>query len=271
MNRQNSFNAGGRTGGATWLVLIVLAVIGVGVWYLVIPKSEKGIITDKVQQARKWTPEQINKNPSGYFSWAIGELTRNVERLKANALALKIEKAKAERAIAENTVKIESSAKTLDMARTAFKAQPDTTIDGKVEKQFPLTVAGVRYDTLNAFKVDCYKLESRRKTAEANIANFKEVIQKIDNWLDKISMKQAEAEIKLETANAQLAILKTRQTVDGISGLSKSINSLLDEMGVVVSDSDPVRIGHSLVDVAERFETPSGGLTNADFDKLMGL
>jgi len=262
---------GSKAGGAMWVVLIIVAVIGgLGVWYLV-SKPFAARVDETTRQATQWTPEQINKNPSGYFSWAIGELTRNVEKLKANALALKIEKAKAERSIAENTTRAESSAKTLDMARAAYKALPDTTVDGQTVKQFPLTVAGVTFDTLNAFKLECYKLENRRKIAEANTTNFKAIIQKINSWLEKISVKQTEAEIKLETANAQLAMLKASQTIDGIGGLAKSINSLLDEMGVVASDSDPARVGRSLIDVAEQSETPTGGLSDAAFNALMGL
>lgn len=253
-------------GSAAWQWLVILTVVGLGAWYLA-SKPFAARVNEAARQGTQWTPEQINKNPSGYFNWAVSELTKNVEKLKANELSLKIEKKRVERAMAENAGKVKSSTKMLDAARAAYKALPDAEGSGK---KFPLSVEGVTFDTLSSFKRDCYKLENRRKVAEASQLRFSAAVAKIDGWLDKIAAKQTEAEINLETANAQLAILRTQQTIDGVGGLAESINGLLDEIEMVASDSDPARVG-SLLDVAERSETPSGGLSDADFDKLMGL
>jgi DNA repair exonuclease SbcCD ATPase subunit len=261
-----------RRGAVSAIVLIIIAVvvIGLGVFYFASdPFSSK--VDEKVRQATKWTPENIQKDPAGYFTWAIAELKKGREKLKANTLSITIEKEKAVRAAATNSAHAAALKKTLDSAKAAYKALPDAGKDagGNTVKKFPLNWGGGTFATLPEFQRQVLQAENKRQNAEKLATQFQASARKLDTYIAQLAEKENETAMKLDTATAQLKMVKAGQVISGLGEIGKSINDLLVTTDVVAAQAGASG-GPSIADIAaEAAANEKTGQTAADFEALM--
>jgi hypothetical protein len=261
-----------RRGAANTLVfgIVAAAVVAFALFYFVSdPFGAK--VDETVRQATKWTPENIQKDPTGYFTWATAELKKQQQKLKANIFAISVEKEKSSRSATEYAGKADSFKKTIDDAKAAYKALPDATpaaADKPAVKKFPLTWQNTTFATQREFQSQILLAENKRKNAQTLADQHKTSVRKLEIFIAQLQDKENETALKLETATSQVELLKAKKTIDGIGEIGNSINDLLVKTDVLVSQSDAGKITISDI-AAEAAIGQKAGQTDADFNALM--
>jgi septal ring factor EnvC (AmiA/AmiB activator) len=261
-----------RRGATNTLALgVAAAAVAAGAIFYFASDPFGAKVDETVRQATKWTPENIQKNPTGYFTWAIAELKKQQQKLKANIFAITVEKEKSKRAAAEHTAKADTFQKTIDDAKAAFKALPDEApaAAGKpASKKFPLTWKGITFQTQRDFQFQVLQADNKRKNAQVLADQHKTSARKLETFIAQLQEKENETALKLETATSQVELLKAKKTIDGIGEIGNSINDLLVKTDVLVSQSDAGKISISDI-AAEGAISQKSGQSDADFDALM--
>jgi len=266
------FRSRWRRGASSTLVLGIAAavvVIGSLIYFVSDPIGAK--VDETLRQATKWTPENIQKDPAGYFSWATAELKKQQQKLKANIYAITVEREKSTRAAAEYSATANSFQTTIDDAKTAYKALPNaapSAADKPAAKKFPLTWKGITFTEQRDFQFQVLQAENKRKNARTLAGQHTASARKLDTYIAQLKEKENETALKLETATSQVELLKAKATIDGIGEIGNSINDLLVKTDVLVSQTEVGKI--TISDIAgEGAVTQKAGQTNADFDALM--
>jgi len=250
------------------VVLIIIAIIVVGAIFLSVSKPWGQIAKDTWRGATEWTPENITKNPIAYFNWAIGELEKLQQQLKANRFAVAVEREKASRAAAQHAATAAALKAAIDSAKAAYKALPDAppAADGGVVKKFPLTWQGNEFKTLTEFRRQVLESDNERKNAEMQAKHLTGLAQKLEIYLVQIADKVSETAMELNTANAKLAILKVEKTIEGLGEIGSSINDIIVKTGVLVNETDKNAIARV---AAQNAVMQKSGQSDADFEALM--
>jgi hypothetical protein len=258
-----------RKGSIATVALVLVGIVAlVGIAYFV-SKPFAAKVNEATAQATQWTPENITKDPVGYFTWATAELKDKEGQLKARAYKLAVEKEKARQAARENSAKQDSLKQVLDSAKNAYRALPDVApaAEGtKPAKQFPFTWEGVEFKTFDDFKLQILRTENSRKNADKLARQYKLNAERIEVMLKEVREIQSKTAISLESASANLELLKSQKTIADVGEIGNSVNALLIECNVLVSDGDK----RTLDDVVkEKVANEKVGETDNDFAAFM--
>ena len=263
-------NRHNNRGSTSTVVLIIIAIVVVLAIFLSISKPWGQKAKTAWAGATEWTSENIIKDPVGYFSWAIGELKNQQQKLKANRFAITVEKEKSLRAAAQHADTASALKAAIDSARTAYKALPDAapTDDGRVVKKFPLTWQGIEFKTLAEFQRQVLQAENKRRNADDLAGRLTASARKLEIYLVQLADKENETAMKLDTATAQFEMLKAQKTIEGIGEIGNSINDLIVKTDVLVAQTEPDKL--TITDIAaSNAATQRSGQGTVDFEALM--
>ena len=230
------------------VALVVLVLVAGAIFYFV-SDPFKTKVDIQVEQATKWTPENINKDPVGYLTWAIGKSQQAADSLSARQIALAQQKSNNERLLKNDTKDLSAAGKLFDQFRTAYKNAATT-------GSWPTEVVGTQYEeeALKSRVIEFRtKIDSLRKNSEQRTALQKRIesnMQEVARRLDDAKSTKTDLSQKLELVKANQAIddLDTlRADVDGLTGVADflagsesgaSIDDLIEQQQSTISDAE---------------------------------
>lgn len=242
--------------GASNLVLVLLVIAAaLAVWFFV-SKPFQTNVKEGYRQATEWTPENIQKDPIGYLSWALDEVGTTEQKLQAGVLALKTKKNAAERAVGKHTTDKGEYEKLLGEFKEAYRTAEST-------KKFPVTVRNLNFD----------ETALKRKIVESNDKMVGEagLLEAYNKTLRIINDKLSELDAKL----GDVAKLKNRLSTDlEIAKVNKSVaglDSIDDQLAAIVDTSAAlVRTTEEGTEVSTMIKPSAEARVDDEFSKIMG-
>ncbi len=244
-----------KAGSSAVLVIILIAVIG-GLFAYFWSKPFKTKVDEAARQAREWTPENIQKDPVGYLTWAMSESQATEDRLNASALSLRTKKNQIERESTAGSADQESYRKLLDEAKALYRT-------AAAGGQWPVDLRGS--------KLDEAQLKAKIVEASAKVTSIADMMAAYTKAHTVIERKSEQVEAKLgevrklrNKLSTDLEIAKVNKSVEGIGAINDQVASIMDTANALVSQQDG---GVSLEDLV----TPSGQQRmDEEFSKIMG-
>ena len=240
---------------AGWVIGAV--VVAAGVYYFASdPFRTK--VDETVRQKTQWTPENIQKDPVGYLTWATGEMKKSEAGLEARDLELTAKSNAANRELESVTDKLNEYQALLDKLRAAYRA-------GTEANSWPQTVNGFALDELSLKRkvVETGKtieqLTPYRQGLETHVSKIGKMVETIGANLSDVRDKQRQLSLNLSIAKAQEAY---KIPVD----IADNVNAVMD-MSLAILKQSRQEDGPSIEDMMEK--TSSEKLED-DFSKYMG-
>lgn len=233
-------------------IILVLVLIGGGIFFFV-SKPFQTSVKDAYEVATEWTPENIQKDPVGYLSWALRHTDATKQKLEASILSLKTKRNAAARALEKNTADKGQYEKLFEELKQAYTAAAG---------QFPVVVRG------NSLEEG--KLKSSIVEANDTIRNHEILVQTytktgtiIERKLGEIQNQMTELERLRNKLSTDLEIAKVNKTVEGIGSIGDQLLAITDTANALASTAEE---GTSLQDMI----TPTGtARVDEEFAKLM--
>lgn len=206
--------------GAVWSIVVV-ALIGGGVWYYV-SKPFQTQVNQNFRQATEWTPENIKKDPVGYLTWALDEVGKTQNKLEASVLGMKTRKNAIDRSLEKHQAESSQEAKLLDELKAAY-----TNASSSASTAWPVTVRSFTFDE-TTLKRKVVEVSDRIKNTASLVETYTKTRDVIDSKLREVDAKLAEV-VKLKSRlETDLEIAKVNKSVEGIDSLGDTLNAIVD-------------------------------------------
>jgi hypothetical protein len=243
----------GKRGNTVAIVLVIVLVLGAILFFVSKPFQTR--VKQATRQATEWTPENIQKDPVGYLSWALAECGKTEEKLQASRLALKTNRNNAERSLSTHQADQTAYTKLLDEAKSLYR-------QAGASASWPAELRGVKMEEA-VLKAKIVEAHDKLSGLGELIATYQQSRQIIDRKLVEVEAKLTEV-TKLESKlSTDLEIAKVRKTVEGIGTISDQLNAIVDTSEALVSAT---KDGISL----EELVKPSGERrVETEFEKIM--
>ncbi|MEI8376261.1 MAG: hypothetical protein WCJ35_25860 [Planctomycetota bacterium] len=236
--------------------LIVLALVGGGIWYFV-SKPFKTHVNQGWDQATKWTPENIKKDPVGYLTCALDEVGKTEDKLKASELSLKTKKNATARALEKHTADKSQYEKLL----TEFKEAYTTATE---QKKWPARVRNTRFDDEMGLKRKIVECSDKIKLTESLVDTYTKTDKVIGDKLGEIEGKLTEVDKLKNKLSTNMEIAKVNQSVDDLGSIGDQLNAIVDTSSALAKTAEE---GASVTDMIK----PSGDArVDDEFSKIMG-
>lgn len=195
--------------------LLILAILAGGILYF-----QSDVFRPKVDQAidawTKWTPENITKDPKGYLTFALTELEKIEEQLKAHRLGLTVELDRTTNRTKKEELTVAASMNVLEDLKDTYRVSKETypvSFKGQslAESQFQEKVVEVDRE-----------LEAARENVDRlgrHVAHLQDAIEQTEREMKRLTEKRLFVQQRLDHLKLDLAV-----------GLSDELTSKADEI-----------------------------------------
>ena len=185
-----------------------------------------------VENFRKWTPENIQKDPQAYLHFCEAEVNSSLNKMDASKIAINQKKALMSNELESQQKKTAGGEKMLDELKAKYKEA-----DGG-GGSFPIKVSGYEFDQEKA------KRTILRVVGE--IASTKKLASKLENAVARLAGSSSDLQSRKDKAKEQLAEIKVQMESLKIQDMTKDLATDLAGMtaalggivGVGVDDDD---------------------------------
>lgn len=244
-----------RSGSSAVVVVVVVALIVAAVAYFW-SKPFQTKVDEAARQAREWTPENIQKDPVGYLTWAQAETQRTEDRLNASALSLRTKKNQIERETTAGTADQDAYRKLLDEAKERYRT-------ASAANQWPVDLRGTKLDE-GQLKAKIVEANTKVASIQETLAAYSKAHTVIERKFEQVEAKLVEVQKLRARLSTDLEIAKVNKSVEGIGAINDQVSTIMDTANALVSQQDG---GVSLEDLV----TPSGKQRiDEEFSKIMG-
>jgi hypothetical protein len=219
----------------TALVVLGLLVVGAGAWYFT-SDVFRTRVNAGYEQATKWTPEQIAKDPVMYLTYVEAETNKALEGLKANEIA-----------VAQNKAKLQSmrddAAHKVDVGRKAMAELLGTYKSAEATSTWPISYNGDKRDK-DWVKLNVVSLNKQVNSQQNLVDKVDAGIKSLDNQTTKIAEARANAQAQLAEIQANRELLKVQKLTDDLksklvgmqSVVQATVGAAADTKGVISLD-----------------------------------
>jgi DNA repair exonuclease SbcCD ATPase subunit len=213
-------------------------------------------VKEAARQATEWTPENIQKDPVGYLTWALEQCEKSEQKLAASKLSLKSKKNQIDRSLTANQAELSDYSKLLQEAKAVYK-------EAKAENKWPASLRGRSFEEA-ALKGKIVEAHDKVKNLEGLVQTYSQSQAVIDRRLTEIEQKVTEVNKLRNKLSTDLEVAKVKQSVEGIGEISDKLGAIMDTTSALVSSSAEAT---SLEDLVK----PTGQQrVDNEFDKIMG-
>ncbi|GEM_PF-3191901 len=244
-----------KKGSATVFAIIGVVVVGLVIFYFVSdPFSTR--VDQVASQATEWTPENIQKDPVGYLTWALKETGKTEQQLNASALSLRTKQNQADRQLTAKSADLSNYTKLLEEMKQAYK-------DAAANSAWPANVRGIQMEeAVLKGKV----VESNDKINQLNelVGTYQKTKSVIGRKLGEVEQKLTEIRKLQNQLSTDLEIAKVNKSVEGIGDINDKLMAIMDTSSALANDSGDI----SLDDLV----SPSNDqMVDDEFSKIMGM
>lgn len=218
-----------RTGqeGNTLVIVLVLLVVG-AIGYYFYSDVFKTKVDETARQVREWTPENIQKDPVGYLTWARTECNKSREQLLARQLSVKTRINEATRTIGGNEAEGVQYDGFLVEAKDLYRSAAEN-------NEWPVSLRGA---TLSEEQLKRRIVEAFQKIERdsAITVAYKGALVKYENQSAEIQVKLDELLQLKNKLTTDLELAKIKQSFDGIEGIADRLNAMMDTSNALSTD-----------------------------------
>jgi hypothetical protein len=217
--------------------------------------------TDQVVDSwTKWTPENISKDPRGYLTFAIVELEKIQDRLKAHEIALRRDLDLATNSLKVNKVVEADTTTALDGLKTTYKASART---------FPISYNAKDYNETR-FQELVVEMDRKLELAQENVASKERLVTFYTSELERAETERKKIEEKRQYVEQQ----KIRLETDLAIGLANDLTNKADEIAATVkaaTKSDINTVKHEADELVKSVEKKRQTQSVKErFEQIMG-
>ncbi len=187
----------------------------------------KAKVDKAVLQATSWTPENIQKDPVGYLTWAKNECNVLSQKLEAREIALKTKENEYKRNLLEKESELVSYSGLLTEAKTTF-------VTASAARSFPVLLRNIQLSEaqLKTKIVEAYQqIELINKAVPA----IKNTIQMLQQQLAAVESRKAEIAGLSKKIGSDIELAKLKTDTAGLANLSNEFTSILDTTSAVIN------------------------------------
>lgn len=235
--------------------LVVLAVIAVAVLYFWSDPFQARV-DNAARQASQWTPENIQKDPVGYLSWALKETENTGNKLSASSLGLRTQLNQLNRELTANQADRENYSKLLDDAKALYRTSLE-------KNTWP---ADLRGSALTEEQLKAAIVEANDKVVliDELITTYSKARSVVERKQVQLEQKSHEVTKLTNKLKTDLEVAKVNKSVEGIGAINDQVAAIMDTANALVEQQ---AAGVSLEDLV----TPTGKQrVDAEFEKIMG-
>lgn len=233
--------------------IIVIALI-IGALFYFVSDPFKTKVDTQLEQATKWTPENIHKDPSGYLSWAVSQADDTVEALSARRIGLTQQKSNTERMLQKASKDLASAKKLFDQFRDAYK-------EAGGANTWPKEVAGTQYQEAE-LKKQIISLKSKADSLQQQVAHLSSIQQTIRTHLDQLDQKLTDSKTTRTDLAQRLEIVKANKAIEDINSLKSDVDGLA---GV----ADFLAQTENVPSVDQLIQEEQSTISDADFNNIL--
>lgn len=212
------------------IVGIVVVVLAIGVVAYFASDVFRTKVDSSVEQATKWTPENIAKDPINYLNYCETETEKALEKLKASEISIAQKKASLANMRDTAKGKVNAGEKALNELRDAYKT-------AEAGDAFPFTWMGQEFSQDRAKKqiMDTHRqVESQRNV----LGKTEQGIRQLEQQASKIVDQRANCEEQLTQIATNREILKVQEITDDLTEQLVSMQGVMQATVAVVSETD---------------------------------
>jgi hypothetical protein len=198
-------------------VLVVFLVVA-GVVFYFVSDPFKTKVDVKIEQATKWTPENIRKDPAGYVAFAVGQADRTIEALSARRIALSQQKSNNERMLQKASKDLATAKKIFDQFRAAYK-------EASAANGWPKEVAGTQYQEAD-LKKQIISLKSKIDSLQGQTTQLTGIQKTVGTHLDQLDQKLTDTKTTKTDLTQKLEIVKANKAIENIDSLKADVAGL---------------------------------------------
>lgn len=241
-----------REGNTLIAIIVILAVIGVVFYFISDPFSTK--VDEATRQATQWTPENIQKDPVGYLTWAQSECDAIGQRLEAQALSLRTKMNQSSREATAKGAELRSYQQLFREAKEKYQQSASA-------QSWPADLRGISL-TEQQLKKKIVEAHQRVEALTKLVSTYSQTSKALERKLAEVSTKQEETSQLKRKLSTDLEIAKVKKTVADIGAISDRLNAIMDTSGALVSTPEEP----SLEDLVQPSQTEQ---IDAAFDQIM--
>lgn len=244
-----------RKQGLSPILILVLLALAAGVILYFWSQPFQTRVNEAARQASQWTPENIQKDPVGYLTWAREETGRTEQTLQASTLSLKTKLNEATRQVAANRESLDTYTTLLGEAKSLYREAAAT-------DSWPATLRGVSL-TEAQLKAKIVEAFEKVQGLDQLIATYNETSSIMSRKLAEVDAKLSEVRKLRGKLATDLEIAKVKKSVEGLGEISDRLAAIMDTASAL---TDVTAGDVSLEDLV----TPTGDQKlDEDFSKIM--
>lgn len=198
--------------------VVVALVLVAGVVFYFVSDPFKTKVDVKMEQATKWTPENIHKDPAGYMAFAVGQADKTVEALSARRIGLSQQKSNNEKMLQKASKDLDTAKKLFDQFRTAYK-------EASSANSWPKEVAGTQYQEAD-LKKQIMSLKGKVDSLEQQTTQLGNIQKTIGAHLDQLDQKLTDTKTTKTDLTQKLEIVKANKAIENIDSLKADVDGL---------------------------------------------
>ncbi len=251
------FDSRQNKGQTALVIIIVLILVVVLAYFLSAPAKTK--IDMAYKEATTWTADNIQKDPVGYLTWALGEINVTANKIEAREIALKTKQKELEAGLVEKNTKLEQEKKALEIGKSAY-------LEASKNNSFPTTINGVVFKEIE-LKTKIVKANQNIQNIGKFIATYQTSLNTIKSKLSEITNKKFEIDNLKVKLSSDLELAKLQKTVSDLPELSTNFNTI-KYTAEALSDINGIKTD-SLPDLSDLVSNNNTSLIDEEFAKIM--
>lgn len=233
--------------------LMILAIILVVVFYF---SSDpfKTKVDQTITQATSWTPENIQKDPVGYLTWAKNECSILSQKLEAREIALKTKENEYKRNLLEKESELVSFSGLLTEAKATFAT-------ASASRSFPVLLRNIQLSEVQ-LKTKIVEAYQQIELINKAIPAIKNTIQILHQQLTAIESRKSEIVGLIKKIGSDIELAKLKTDTAGLANLSNEFTSILDTTSAVINPEN-------ISSIAEMAAMTASTTVDVVFEKIM--
>ena len=234
--------------------LVVLALVGGGIWYYVSDPFHTHV-NQAWKQGTKWTAENIKNDPVGYLTWALDEVVKTEGKLKTSEISLRTEMNKSARALEKQTADKSQYELLLTKLKDAYTTASE-------QKKWPTKVGEVELNE-KELKRRIVQCNDKIKNTADLVDNYTKTSKSLGDKLDEIEAKLTDLDKLKNKLSTSKEIAEANKSVEDIGAIGDQLNSIIDSSKALEESAKPTGV--------EDMIKPSGDAkVDDEFSKIMG-
>jgi chromosome segregation ATPase len=241
--------------GSGIVIAAIILVLGAGTIFFFVSDPFNTKVKEGYKQATKWTPENIQKDPVGYLTWAVDRCESTKKDLESTMISLKTKNNDLERKVTTTESELANYEDLLQDLKQLHK-------ETEANDSWPATYKDHQFDK-NELQNRVVETFNRVENLEMKLNNYTNLKEKITSKLSDVEAKKSELnqmEDKLET---QLEMAKVNDSVSGLEDIGGELHTVLDKANALATTTD------DSTDIDNLVKSSEDEKTKAAFDKIM--